>query len=74
VEVQTIINIAVAVSGFFGGWVINSITKTLDRIDHEQRGLADKYVTKIDYHRDIDELKELCKSIFNKLDQKQDKN
>lgn len=72
-ETQTIINSVIALAGFFGGWIINSITKTLDRIDHEQRGFHDKYVIKADYHRDIDELKELCKSIFNKLDQKQDK-
>jgi len=32
-----------------------------------------EYVTKNDYHRDIDELKSICKQIFDKLDAKADK-
>jgi len=31
------------------------------------------YVTKEDYHRDIDEIKNICKQIFDKLDNKADK-
>ena len=31
------------------------------------------YETKEDYHRDIDEIKDICKQIFNKLDNKADK-
>jgi hypothetical protein len=31
------------------------------------------YVAKEDYHRDIDEIKEICKQIFKKLDGKADK-
>lgn len=72
-EIQTIINALIGLAAFFGGWTLNNITKTLDRIDLEQRGLSDKYVTKLDYRRDIDELKQICTSIFNKLDQKADK-
>jgi hypothetical protein len=31
------------------------------------------YVTKDTYHRDIDELKDICRQIFAKLDHKADK-
>jgi hypothetical protein len=37
------------------------------------REMPRDYVSKEDYHRDIDEIKDICKQIFNKLDSKADK-
>ena len=72
-EMQQLFNIAVGLVAFFGGWVLNSITRSLDRQDVEIRNMQKEYVTKNDYHRDIDELKSICKQIFDKLDAKADK-
>jgi len=72
-EMQAFFNIAVGLVAFFGGWVLNSITRSLDRLDGEIREMHREYVTKNDYHRDIDELKSICKQIFDKLDAKADK-
>jgi len=72
-EMQQLFNIAVGLVAFFGGWVLNSITRSLDRLDVEIRNMQKEYVTKNDYHRDIDELKSICKQIFDKLDAKADK-
>ena len=66
-------NMAVGIAGFLGGWVLNSITRSLDRLDRDIRALQKDYVTKNDYHRDIDEIKAICKQIFDKLDAKADK-
>jgi hypothetical protein len=72
-DTQTLINIGLGLVGFFGGWVINSITRAVERLDVDVRGLQRDYVTKQDYHRDIDEIKAICKQIFDKLDAKADK-
>lgn len=72
-EMQAIFNVVVGIAAFFGGWVLNNITKAIERLDEDVRKMPHTYVTKEDYHRDIDELKDICKQIFNKLDNKADK-
>ena len=70
---QTVFNIVVGVAAFFGGWVLNSITKAIEKLDKDVRDMPMTYVTKDDYHRDIDDIKEMLDKIFNKLDKKVDK-
>ena len=72
-DTQSIINSALGLIAFLGGWVLNNITRTMDRLDLETRGMQRDYVTKDDYRRDIDEIKAMCKQIFDKLDAKADK-
>ena len=72
-ELQQIFDIVVTIAGFLAGWVLNNITKAIERLDADVRAMPHDYVTKEDYHRDIDEIKDICKQIFNKLDNKADK-
>jgi hypothetical protein len=72
-DTQTVINAGLGLLSFLGGWVLNSITRTMDRLDADVRNIQRDYVTKNDYHRDIDEIKAICKQIFDKLDAKADK-
>ena len=73
-DTQQIFNVIVGIAAFFGGWVLNNITKAIERLDNDVREMPHIYVSKDDYRRDIDEIKDICKQIFNKLDAKQDKN
>jgi hypothetical protein len=70
---QQIFNIVVSCAGFLAGWVLNNITKSLTRLEDRLEDVHLRYVTKDDYRRDIDELKDICKQIFDKLDKKADK-
>ena len=72
-ESQFIFNVIVGIAAFFGGWMLNSITKAIERLDTDVRSMPHTYVPKEDYHRDIDEIKDICKQIFAKLDNKADK-
>ena len=72
-ETQAIFNIIVGIAAFFGGWVLNNITKAIERLDTDVRKMPHDYVSKADYHRDIDEIKDICKQIFQKLDNKADR-
>lgn len=72
-ELQMFINSVIGLAAFFGGWVLNNITKAIERLDKDVREMPRFYVSREDYHRDIDELKDICKQIFAKLDNKADK-
>ena len=72
-ENQQIFNVVVTAGGFLAGWVLNNITKNLNRIEDKLDDFPHLYVAKDDYRRDIDELKDICKQIFAKLDNKADK-
>jgi cell fate (sporulation/competence/biofilm development) regulator YmcA (YheA/YmcA/DUF963 family) len=53
--------------------VLNNITKAIDRLDDDVRNLPVIYLTKNEYHRDIDDIKTMLGKIFDKLDNKVDK-
>jgi len=72
-DTQSLFNIILGLAAFFGGWVLNNITKAVERLDEDIRDLPHDYVSKDDYRRDIDEIKDICKQIFAKLDNKADK-
>lgn len=72
-ELQMFFNAVIGISAFLGGWVLNNITKAIERLDKDVRDMPHTYVTKDTYRRDIDELKDICKQIFAKLDNKADK-
>ena len=72
-ESQQLFNIALGLAAFLGGWVLNNITKAIERLDNDVRHLPTSYVSKDDYRRDIDEIKDMLGKIFDKLDTKQDK-
>ena len=72
-ESQQLFNIALGLAAFFGGWVLNNITKAIERLDLDVRALPTTYVSKDDYRRDIDDIKEMLAKIFDKLDTKADK-
>lgn len=76
-ESQVIFNIAVALAGGLGLWVLNSITQRLqkaeDKIEVLTNELPKEYVQKLDYKDDMREIKDLLRQIFDKLDGKADK-
>lgn len=72
-DYQVLFNIAVALCGVFGGWTLNSITRSINSLDRDVRAMPHTYITRADYHRDIDEIKDICRQIFDKLDHKADK-
>jgi cell fate (sporulation/competence/biofilm development) regulator YmcA (YheA/YmcA/DUF963 family) len=72
-EAQQFFNIALGVVAFFGGWVLNNITKTIERLDTDVRAMPLNYVTRDDYRADMREVKDMLGKIFDKLDNKVDK-
>jgi hypothetical protein len=70
---QLLFNIIVGVAGMFGGWILNNISRSIERLDKDVRQMPLTYVTRIDYRADIDEVKQILGRIWDKLDDKADK-
>jgi hypothetical protein len=72
-DYQVLFNGAIVVASFFGGWTLNSITKSLERLDADVRVMPTTYVARSDYREDAREIKEMLNKIFDKLENKVDK-
>ena len=70
---QILFNIVVGVAGMFGGWILNNISRSIERLDKDVRAMPLTYVTRVDYRADIDEIKAMLMRINDKLDEKADK-
>lgn len=70
---QVIFNIVVGIAGMFGGWILNNISRSIERLDKDVRQMPLTYVTRADYRADIDEIKAMLMRIHDKLDAKADK-
>jgi len=72
-EGQILFNIIVGIAGVFGGWILNNISRSIERLDKDVRNMPLTYVTRADYRADIDEIKTMLMRINDKLDDKADK-
>ena len=74
---QDFINSLIAVCGAGVGWLLKIIwdaIKTLQQdIKDMERELHTAYVSKDDYRKDLVEIKDMLKQIFDKMDKKADK-
>lgn len=58
-------NIILGVAAFFGGWVVNNISRSIERLDEDVREMPKVYVTKADYKDDINHIKITLDRIFD---------
>jgi hypothetical protein len=72
-EMQVLFNVIVGVAGMFGGWILNNISRSIERLDKDVRSMPLIYVSRADYRADIDEIKTILGRIWDKLDDKADK-
>ena len=72
-DMQVLFNIVLGVAAFLGGWTVNNLTRSIERLDKDIRNLPLTYVTQTTYQRDIDDIKSMLSKIFDKLDEKMDK-
>ena len=81
---QTLINIAIAISGALGGWVLNSLRDSIAALHRQDEMLTDKvqsievlvagaYVRRDELERFADSIRKQLDRIEAKLDGKQDK-
>jgi len=66
---QVLFNIILGVAAFLGGWVVNNLTRTIERLDKDIRDLPHVYVRREDYRDDIDYIRKTLDDIFNLINQ-----
>jgi len=66
---QSFINMAMGVAGFFGGWTVNSLSRSISKIEDR----IGNFVVKDDYREDTKRIMDMLDKIFDKLDNKVDK-
>jgi hypothetical protein len=62
---QVLFNVIVGVAGMFGGWILNNISRSIERLDKDVREMPKVYVTKEDYKDDIHHIKITLDRIFD---------
>lgn len=72
-DIQILFNIVVGIAGIFGGWILNNISRSIEKLDEDVRNMPLTYVTQNHFQRDIDEIKSMLRLIFDRLENKQDK-
>ena len=72
-ENQQLFNIVVVIAGFLAVYVLNNMTRQIQKLEDKVNAMPTTYVIKDDYKADIAEVKTILKQIFDKLDSKADK-
>jgi uncharacterized protein (UPF0333 family) len=72
-ENQQLFNLVVTVAGFLAAYVLNNMTRQIQKLEDKVNAMPTTYVIKDDYKADITEVKNILKQIFDKLDSKADK-
>ena len=72
-DTQVLFNIAVSLAGALGGWILNNIYRSLERLDPDVRAMPHTYVVREDYRSDMRDVKDMLGKIFDRLDGKVDK-
>ena len=70
---QQLFNIVISIGGFLAIYVLNMLTQRIQKLEDKMENMRDSYVKKDDYKDDIQEVKDILKQIFEKLDSKADK-
>jgi len=74
---QELYNIIIGVAGAAIGWVLKVVWDSVQALQKDikaiEREIHTNYVHKDDFRQDIQEVKDILKQIFDKLDKKADK-
>jgi hypothetical protein len=74
---QDLYNIIVGVCGAAVGWMLKVVWESVRALQTDmkeiEKELRTKYVTKDDYRVDVQELKDMVRAIFDRLERKADK-
>lgn len=72
-DLQFLVDAIIGIAGGFGFWILNRLTKSVDKIEERMTEFPEKYVSKDDYRTDLAEIKQMLRHITEKIDQKADK-
>ena len=72
-DVQFLINTGFTIAGGLAMWILNRLSRSVEKIEDNINEMPHRYVTAVQYQRDIDEIKFMLSKIFDRLENKADK-
>jgi hypothetical protein len=72
-DYQVAFNLVVGVAAAFGGWVLRSITNTLENLQRDHKEMMSQFVRRDDYRDALERIETVLNRIWDKLDDKVDK-
>ena len=72
-DYQVLFDIAIGLAAFVGQRYLSNIQSSIDRLDTDVRHMPDKYISKDDFKDHLQRIEQSLQRIFEKLDEKQDR-
>jgi hexokinase len=72
-DYQTAFNLVVGLAAAFGGWVLRSITITLENLQRDHKEMMSQFVRRDDYRDALERIETILNRIWDRLDDKVDK-
>jgi len=73
VDYQVAFNIAVLLAGALGGWVLRSVTTSMENLQRDHKDMMNQFVRRDDYKAALERIELMLMRIWDRLDDKADK-
>jgi hypothetical protein len=73
VDYQVAFNIAVMLAGALGGWILRSLTTSMENLQRDHRDMMNQFVRRDDYKAALERIELMLMRIWDRLDDKVDK-
>jgi hypothetical protein len=73
VDYQVAFNIAVMLAGALGGWILRSLTTSMENLQRDHKDMMNQFVRRDDYKAALERIELMLMRIWDRLDDKVDK-
>lgn len=72
-DYQVAFNLAVMLAGALGGWVLRSVTTSMENLQRDHKDMMNQFVRRDDYKAALERIELMLMRIWDRLDDKVDK-
>jgi hypothetical protein len=73
VDYQVAFNLAVMLAGALGGWILRSVTTSMENLQRDHKDMMNQFVRRDDYKAALERIELMLMRIWDRLDDKVDK-
>ena len=72
-DYQVAFNLAVMLAGALGGWILRSLTTSMENLQRDHKDMMNQFVRRDDYKAALERIELMLMRIWDRLDDKVDK-
>lgn len=72
-DYQVAFNLAVMLAGALGGWILRSVTTSMENLQRDHKDMMNQFVRRDDYKAALERIELMLMRIWDRLDDKVDK-